>query len=217
MSSKRWTGRITPLAHAEFFGDCYQYTHRVLLRAIAPPDQWIVHPMLFRRVGGGPPGGGLATAAYAQCSGLAGEAVLSEKRERRRLTRHTMVADVEPYLNHYLFLDPDTGIDIHGGGSTSHVAAQQLAEIAQARNGEIALVFDHAYAYEAGKAQDRVFRKLQFLWNAHQLHGAAVIVRTNPLVTYVWVSTEYRAVEEVRDRIRRQLPIPERWMVFCPH
>ena len=85
------------MAHAEFFGDAFQYTHRVLLRAIAPPDEWIVHPMLFRSVGGGPPGGGLVIADYAQFCGLPYTAVLPEGREGRRLTRQTMVADVQPY------------------------------------------------------------------------------------------------------------------------
>ena len=205
------------MAHAEFFGDAFQYTHRVLLRAIAPPDEWIVHPMLFRSVGGGPPGGGLVIADYAQFCGLPYTAVLPEGREGRRLTRQTMVADVQPYATHYLFLDPDTGIDVHGGGDTKHVEARQLAQIARARNGRIVLVHDQAYVYEAGEAQDRVSRQLHDLWAAHQLHGTAVIVRTTPLVTYVWVSTEHQAVDEVMRRILRILPIPERLLVFCPH
>ena len=40
--------RIAHMAHAEFFGDAFQYTHRGLLHAVAGPDEWIVHPMLFR-------------------------------------------------------------------------------------------------------------------------------------------------------------------------
>ena len=170
------------MAHAEFFGDAFQYVHRGLLRAIAPPNEWIVHPMLFRRVGGGPPGGGLDLTHYAQFLGLPREAILPEARNGIRLTRQTTVADVAPYAGHYLFLDPDTGIDENGGGRTTHVSAQQLAQIAGGRNGKIVLVFDHAYGFEAGRPQGRVARKLQLLWRQNQLHGVAVIVRTSPLV-----------------------------------
>ncbi len=133
------------MAHAEFFGDAFQYAHRGLLHAIALPDEWIVHPMLFRTVGGGQPGGRLNLTHYAQFLGLPSDAVLPKVRDGRRLTRQTMVADVEPYAGYYLFLDPDTGIDVNGEGSTKHVSAQQVAEIACARNGRIVLVFDHAY------------------------------------------------------------------------
>ena len=204
------------MVHAEFFGDAFQYVHRVLLHVIAPPNKWIVHPMLFRRVGGGAPGGGLDLRHYAQFLGLPLEAVLPEAMNGIRLTRQTMVADVEPYVGYYLFLDPDTGIDENGGGSTKHVSAQQLADIAGARNGKIVLVFDHAYTFQAGQPQDRVAQKLQLLRRQNQLHGAAVIVRTSPLVCYVWVSTMHDTVNDIRDRILQELPIPPRLLVPCP-
>ena len=204
------------MAHAECFGDAFQYTHRGLLSAVARPDEWIVHPMLFRSVGGGPPGGGLDLAHYAQFLGLANGAVLPAVRDGIRLTRQSMVADVRPYTSHYLFLDPDKGIDENGGGSTQHVSAQQLAEIAQERKGKIVLVFDHAYRREAGQPQDRVAQKLQALWCQNRLHGVAVIVRTSPLVCYVWVSTMHDAVDDIMDRILQELPIPGRLLVPCP-
>ena len=204
------------MAHAEFFGDAFQYTHRGLLHATAPPNEWIVHPMLFRSVGGGQPGGGLELTHYAQFLGLAREAVLPEVRNGRRLTRQTMVADVEPYAGYYLFLDPDTGIDENGEGSTQHVSAQQMAEIAGARNGRIVLVFDHAYGHAAGRPQDRVAQKLQLLWYQNRLHGVAAIVRTSPLVYYVWVSTMHYAVDDIMGRILQELPIPARLLIPCP-
>ena len=204
------------MAHAEFFGDAFQYTHRGLLRATAPPNKWMVHPMLFRSVGGGPPGGGLDLTHYAQFLGLPREAVLSEVINDIRLTRQTMVADVAGYADHYLFLDPDTGIDENGGGRTTHVSAQQLAQIAGARPGKIVLVFDHAYGHQAGPPQDRVAQKLQSLRCQNQLHGVAVIVRTSPLVCYVWVSTMHDAVNDIRDRILQELPIPGRLLIPCP-
>lgn len=200
------------MAHAEFFGDSFQYCHRVLLRAIAPPDEWIVHPMLFRYEGGG-----LNPVDYAQFLGLPNTAVLSRETIGRRLTRQTMVGDVEPYANFYLFLDPDTGIAIQGGGDTSHVTAQQVADIAGTRNGQIVLIHEQGYEYEAGQPRDRVAQKLQCLWVDHQLHSAAIIVRTSPLVSYVWVSTEHYPVDVVMDSILHELPIPERLLVPCPY
>ena len=169
----------------------------------------------FRSVGGGQPGGDLDPAHYAQFLGLAEDAVLPRVMHDRALTRQTMVRDVEPYVGQYLFLDPDTGIDVTGDGSTKHVSAGQLDDIAQMRNGGIVLVFDHAYGHEAGRPQDRVTLKLQLL--PHQLHGAAVIVRTSPsLVCYVWISTMHDPVEDTMRQILDNLPIPERLLVRCP-
>ena len=204
------------MAHAGFFGDAFQYAHRGLLRAIALPNEWIVHPMLFRSVGSGQLGGGLNLTHYAQFLGLPRDAILPKARNGITLTRQTMAADVAGCVDHYLFLDPDTGIDGNGGGSTKHVSAQQLAEIAGARNGKIVLVFDHAYGHEAGRPQDRVAQKLQLLWCENRLHGGAVIVRTSPLVCYVWVSTMHDAVDDIWGRILRELPIPGRLLIPCP-
>ena len=173
-----------------------------------------VHPMLFRSVGGGQPGGDLDPARYAQFLGLAEDAVLPRVMHDRAVTRQTMVRDVEPYVGQYLFLDPDTGIDENGDGSTKHVSARQLADIAQMRNGGIVLAFDHAYVREEGRPQDRVTLKLQLL--PHQLHGAAVIVRTSPLVCYVWIATMHDPVEDIMGQILDNLPIPERLLVPCP-
>ena len=204
------------MAHAEFFGDAFQYTHRGLIRAIAPPNKWIVHPMLFRSVGRGPRGGGLDLTQYAQFLGLPREAVLSEVINDIRLTRQTMVDDVADHADDYLFLDPDTGINLKGRGSTAHVSAQQLAQIAGARNGKIVLVFDHANGREAGPPQERVARKLQSLCRQNNLHCAAIIVRTSPLVCYIWVSKRHDPVHNIRDRILQELPIPCRLLVPCP-
>ena len=168
--------------------------------------------MLFRNEGGG-----LDPGDYAQFLGLPNTAVLSRENIGRRLTRQTMVGDVEPYANSYLFLDPDTGIAIHGGGDTSHVTAQQLAVIAGTRNGQIVLIHEQGYEYEAGRPRDRVGRKLLYLWCEHQLHGAAIIVRTSPLVSYVWVSTEHHPVDVVMDSILCKLPVPDRLLVSCPY
>ena len=170
--------------------------------------------MLFRSVGGGLPGGGLNVGDYAQFLGLCTNAVLSEVEGERRLTRQTIVKDVEPYAGYYLFLDPDTGIDDGGMGDTSHVSSMQLAQIARARQGNIVLVHDHSYRREKGTPQDRVSRKIRTLWQQHRLYGAAIIVRSSPLVCYVLVSTMHAAVDVVMKRIRQTLPIPKPYWIY---
>ena len=202
------------MAHIEFFADAFQYTHRGLLGAIAPPHKWIVHPMLFRSTGGGPPGGGIDLGEYAQFLGLPANAVLPEIRAGRRLKRQTMVNDVEPYRGNYLFLDPDTGIDYRGQGDTKHVTAMQLAEIARARQGNVVLVFDHSYDRKKGAPQGQVAEKLAALWGQHRLYGAAIIVRESPLVCYVWASTMHNPVDVVMANVRQTLPIPDRLVVY---
>ena len=89
----------------------------------------------------GRPGGGLAIEDYAQFCGLPNAAVLHEDMDGRRLRRPTMVHDVEPYADYYLFLDPDKGINMVGHRDTRHVSAEELAVIARARNGNSVLVY----------------------------------------------------------------------------
>ena len=51
--------------HLKYFADSYEYVKRALITAIAEPQEWVVHPMLFRSIDGGRPGGGLDIAEYA--------------------------------------------------------------------------------------------------------------------------------------------------------
>ena len=201
------------MAHSEFFGDSCQYCHRVLLQVIEPSGEWIVHPMMFYYEGGG-----LDPAQYAQFLGLSRAKVLSMRTDGTRLTKPTMVNDVERYSGSYLFLDPDVGIRARGKGSTRQVDAQQLADIARVRNGKIVLVFDQSYQPEKDLPRNRVAHKLQILRDDHNLHSGAVIVRTHPRLTcYVWVSTDHDPVDHLQDRILRELPIPDRFLVPCHH
>ena len=103
------------MAHIEFFGDSYQYGHRVLLEELAHLGEWTVHPMMFRRVckclGDGcpnEPGGGLDHNNYASFLGLRREQVLPMVQQAEPLTMENLVGDVQGCK--YLFLDPDTGI-----------------------------------------------------------------------------------------------------------
>ena len=70
--------------HLKFFADSYEYVKKAVIHAIAHPNEcneWVVHPMLFRSLDGGPRGGELDIAEYAAFLGLPEAAVLPEKRQ----------------------------------------------------------------------------------------------------------------------------------------
>lgn len=140
------------MAHIEFFGDSYQYAHRVLLPVIARPEEWTVHPMMFRaecKCQGDrcpdEPGGGLDLDYYARFLGLDRRAVIEPVQHGRRLLHETLTEDVQPHKDGYLFLDPDTGLTPNGP-DPERVSIQQVTTIARARDGNIMLIYDHGYS-----------------------------------------------------------------------
>ena len=145
------------MAHIEFFGDSYQYAHRVLLETIAPRREWTVHPMMFRSSCGckdapqrcpDEPGGGLDLNDYASFLGLQREQVLPRDQEAEPLSWPTLLADVQGC--EYLFLDPDTGIDLEGrAGRPKHIRGTDLVTIARQQGRLLVLVFEHSYKREA--------------------------------------------------------------------
>ena len=187
--------------HKEYFADSYEYVKRVLLRAIAEPDEWIVHPMLFRSKDEGPKGGGLCICQYAAFLGLPCSAVLPGNTR----TRQQMIEDVAHCCDRYLFLDPDKGI-VEGDGDTKCITVCQLTKIIKARDGKIVLVFDHAFP-DGGKAQNKVKSKLDLLCKQN-LFGAAVIVREHRCVCFFWLSTKQEEVEKVTQKLKDNLPVP---------
>ena len=151
------------MAHKEFFGDSYQYAHRVLLHCILPSDQsdrWIVHPILFREKGGG-----LDVAKYAKFLGVDHGVVLESGKDGSALTGASLVKDVGDRPGPYVFLDPDTGIDfgkldpktgvVSWKKDQEHVRVKRLADIAKQTGRKIVLVFDHAYERERFKVNER--------------------------------------------------------------
>lgn len=92
--------------HKDYIADSYEYAKRVLLHKIAPPNKWVIHPMLFRSKRGRPPGGGLNIGKYADFLELPHKAVLPGNARIRK----DLVRDVAYRPEPYLFLDPDTGL-----------------------------------------------------------------------------------------------------------
>ena len=254
------------MAHIEFFGDSYQYAHRVLLETVAPRRKWTVHPMMFRlvcRCQGDPccpnePGGRLDPNDYASFLGLRREQVLTRDQQAGPLGRQTLVPDVQGC--EYLFLDPDTGIPTRAIPPNNerfedYMYAAPLAEIARQEGRQIVLVFDHSYqqsklaqrkvrpceaCFLCRVCQNRnegenparylcnrcnavtlVNRKLEYLCQefggaGEAIHCGAVIVRSNPVVCYVWVSTNRDIVEQVRHILLGELQMPDWRLLACP-
>ena len=145
------------MAHIEFFGDSYQYAHRVLLETIAPRCKWTVHPMMFRsrcecsngtlRRCPNEPEGGLSLNDYATFLGLKREQVLPQNIKNEALSWKSPVEDVRD--GEYLFLDPDTGIDLEEDqGRQKHVRKTDLVRITRQRGRLLVLVFEHSYKRE---------------------------------------------------------------------
>ena len=121
--------------HSDKFADSYDYVKRVLLGMIAPPHDWLVHPMLFYATRQNPiPGGGLDIGQYAQLLNLPEDAVVHEI----EMTWRSVAKDVSQHPNGNLLIDPDKGIpERHTNraavGGTQHVAVGTISKIARAR------------------------------------------------------------------------------------
>lgn len=190
--------------HKKWFGDAYTYTHRALIHGIAPPCEWLVHPMLFYTYKGEEAGGGLDTREYADFLGLPDSSVLNGNKRKKA----NLESDVSCHTERHLFLDPDTGIAPNASKkSTRHLTIPQVRRVAKGRPGKVVLVFDHAY-HDGGKARDKVQCKLERLADKTKLFGAAVIVREHRCVCYILVSTCKHVIEEKTGRLRARLKIP---------
>ena len=210
--------------HMKWFGDVYTYAHRAMIHGVADPEKWLVHPMLFSKMGGGVAGGGLRTEDYVRFLGLEAAYVLSDYTR----TRGQLLADVAAHPERHLFLDPDTGIGLYWDteneclkqpNSQRHITGGELVAIARGRRGKAVLVFDHSYLRTPGTAREKVTDKLtrlRFLAE-HGLTGAAVIVRENPCVCYVLVAVDGGDLVRTKiDQLRARLHIPESHFVMLP-
>ena len=144
--------------HKQWFGDVYTYTHRALIHGVAPPKEWLVHPMLLSKARKGEePGGGLETDAYARFLGLETDFVLRGN-DRKRTQLVTDVAShperhlfLDPYTEIGLYRDPETGRVVQRKG-TKHITGEELGKIANGRQRKVVLVFDHVYLRVKGTA-----------------------------------------------------------------
>ena len=192
--------------HLKYFADSYEYVKRALINAIAEPQEWVVHPMLFRSIDGGRPGGGLDIAEYAGFLGLPEEVVLPGN-ER---TRQQLVGDVAGHPSTHLFLDPDKGI-VEGNGGTDTVTVGQVRDVVGQRPDRITFVFDHAFK-DGGDARKKVEEKRDLVCG-EDLHGGAVVVREHRTVCFIWLSTDEGSAVAVMGRLQDHLHIPDQRII----
>ena len=192
--------------HLKYFADSYEYVKRALINAIAEPPEWVVHPMLFRSIDGGRPGGGLDIAEYAAFLGLPEGAVLPGNAR----TRQQLVEDVAGHRSTHLFLDPDKGI-VKGNGDTETVTVGQVRDIVGQRPDRITLVFDHAFR-DGGDARQKVEEKRDLVCGEDH-HGGAVVVREHRTVCFIWLSTDEGSAAAVMDRLQDHLHIPDQRII----
>ena len=179
------------MAHKEFFGDAYQYAHRVLLDSVLPAcneEGWIVHPMMFRNNGGG-----LDIVSYARFLGVDEGAVLERDGNGIPLTHPIHPEDVEHSPNAYVFLDPDTGITF-GDVRQKHVGAECLAQIANQEGRRLVMVFDHAYP----RVRIRVDKRTH---EGPRIHDGACGVRRRANENFDVLCGPCRAAEQVHQRV----------------
>ena len=197
--------------HLKFFADSYEYVKKAVIHAIAPGEEWVVHPMLFRSIDGGPRGGGLDIAEYAAFLGLPGGAVLHGNARLKR----DLVRDLGQHRNKHAFLDPDTGIkqkENHGG----HIRPDRVQEVARQRSGKITLVFDHSFE-DGDCARRKVCKKRNLVCrdpaSNEGLYGGAVIAKEHRTVCFIWLSTERGEARAVAGRLRERLHIPDQRII----
>ena len=199
--------------HLKFFADSYEYVKKAVIHAIADPNEWVVHPMLFQvNVGRGPRvegprGGGLDIAEYAAFLGLPEAAVLPEN---ARIKQH-LVRDLGEHPSQHAFIDPDTGIrqrEKNGG----YIRPGRVQEVARQRRGRITLVFDHAFE-DGDDARNKVERKRDLVCAPEDMHGGAVIAKENRTVCLIWLSTDEGEAAAVMDRLRNHLHIPDQRII----
>ena len=183
------------MAHKEFFGDAYQYVHRVLLESALPArdeEGWIVHPMMFRNNGGG-----LEIGDYAGFLGVDEGAVLERDGNDQPLSSPIQPEDVKHRPGPHVFLDPDTGIDLGNGGKNknkTHVSAWCLARIANQAGRRIVMTFDHAYPRIRVRVDARTYE-------GPRIHDGACGVRRRADENFDVLCGPCRAAEQVHQRV----------------
>ena len=189
--------------HPDFFGDSYDLVKREIIHGLAPAKEWVVHPMYFDFDTKPKPG---FIDAYA--------AFLRIELAVRDTTRDSLVKVAAAASPQHLFLDPDTGLwDNRGrpksGSWDQHVKVDELADIADAREHGLTLVFDQSYSrtIRNKERRARAERKLQTLQGAReerQVHGVAYVSHA----VFIWVSKDEGLLAKATQRLLDRSGLP---------
>ena len=195
--------------HKEKFGDSLDFVKRGVLYGLAPPESWMVHPMLYDSQDGGPPGGGLDVRAYRLLLGLPPAVV----RWGIHHTRADFQANVRNMGDKNLFLDPDIGMALRRPGDQckKHVTLEDVVTAVRSRPGRLVLIFDQSFGATEGEAEalQREQNKAIVLQN-NQISSAAYVPGGTRRTTYLfWASTCRATVQDATERLKRCTGIPE--------
>ena len=143
-----------------FFGDSYDLVKRTIIHGLArSTEEWAVHPMYFSQ----PPKNIFVRENFVHhYTEFLGIGLV----EGHNYVREN-VREIGVLCPSHLFLDPDTGLRLHGGPGPQHLDVLELAAIANApvRKHKLTLVYDQSYS-----RQDRLTGRKE---RAHEKLGGA--------------------------------------------
>ena len=185
-----------------FLGDSYDFVKRTIIHGLAPStEEWAVHPMYFSQ-----PRKNIFVQEnfvhqYTEFLGIGLVDGHNYVREN--------VGEIGALCPSHLFLDPDTGLRIHGGPGPQHLDVPELAAIANApvRKHKLTLVYDQSYSRQL-RLEGRMEKaqgKLGALRD-HDIYGAAYVSH----LVFIWVSADQDTVIAATNRLIACSRLP-RW------
>ncbi len=177
-----------------FFGDSFDIVKREVIRGLAEPEGWAVHPMYFdaERDDG-------FDRRHAEFLGI--DLAKGNTSDRK------MVVEVGEKCQRHLFLDPDTGLRVpgkkergHGQHRKKHLNVPELAEItiAQRRKHKLTLVFDQSNVRNKDRRENVKERLKELRSRKRKIYGAAYVCKH---VVFIWVSHNEDTVENATHRL----------------
>ena len=192
----------------DFFGDSYDIVKREIIRGLAPPEHWVVHPMYFVEEP--------EVEFLNQYEEFLGISLVEGWNNAR-----SEVCAVGQRFQKHIFLDPDTGFWVsiprvrhrgHQANWSEHLCVEELVEIAtvDGRKHSLTLVYDQSYSRNRTFVQRRE-RAAEKLEQIHELsendvYGVAYVSHS----VLIWVSADKDGLIEATQRFlaHSQLPNP---------
>lgn len=165
LSSVPLCGQGGARVRLRFLGDSYDIVKQSLLRWLATSGAWAAQPMFTEEV---------TTESAEAFAQLLGVPLLSRDVLTQTTDRASYFRSAHSCAQH-LFLDPDTGVTLHGVNGAKaprYLFGSELVSIAEARPRFLTLVFDQSLP--RGRELPELERKLSNL-AAQGLHGVAYI------------------------------------------
>ena len=181
------------------FGDSYDIVKRAIIRWLACPEEWAVHPMYW----------GVNRDFVDDYTRFLGIDLADGDTSRRNL-----VVQVGKDTPKHLFLDPHTGLCPKHQGRTdslwSHVTIEEIAQIADGpdRASKLTLVYDQGYQRPTNEERKPLAEtKLQALRDAReerQVHSVAYVSH----VVFIWVSKDEDLLGRSTQRLFNRSGLP---------